>query len=111
MHYQQHQPVAYTKDAMPQELLIEYPHCALHRCIINSVTYEVYLCCSSLKDITGKPAEHIINLKEMDLTDEQLEEMVKGLLTGEQSNSEVHLTPGQYHSLHRNLFKPIEQGN
>ena len=101
----------YNKALAPQALLTRYP---------RAITYaddSVYLFADSLQELTGTPAEHVIDMKELGfnypfvegadgLTESELNSMVDSLLSSTHTGSEVQLSKTQGRYLYETRFKP-----
>ena len=106
----------YNKELAPEALTSHYPKAAQYfdDNLANSIT--VYLFADTLEDITGTPAETIIDIASLGfnypfteegegLTEAELNAMVDNLLTTTQLGSECQLSFSQGRYLHSTRFK------
>ena len=90
----------YTVENCPDEMLAKYPHAAKY------ADDTLYLFGETLEQVTGTPAELIIDVASYDLTDAELDAEVDRLL-GIMGAGEVHLSKAQGKYLYESRFKPV----
>lgn len=89
----------YAAESCPQAMLDKYPNAAKY------ADNPVYLFGETLEQVTGTPAERIVDIAGLDLTNEQLDAQVDSLLA-DRGDAEVHLSKAQGKYLYRTRFKP-----
>ena len=96
----------YYKDFIPESMLAKYPTPARY------VGDELVLFCETQESVTGTPADEVVDVASMDLTNEQLQALVTQMLdpSTPYTPAEVQLSKAQGKWLYANdeRFKPTE---
>jgi len=94
----------YNKDLAPEALLNRHPNAPVYKdkTLANSLTIILFV--TTLEDVTGTPAESIVMI-DPELSNEELDLLTNGLLTGVASDTEYQISKPQGRYLYDTRFK------
>ena len=97
----------YNKIFAPEALLNRHPNAPEYHDDSLEGSNTIMLFVTTLEDVTGTPAENIayINQTEEELSNEALDLMIDGLLTGEPSSTEYQVLKSRGRYLYETRFK------